>query len=82
MINYVSAENAGLVFHTENDEVFSSSNIDNLVEFAVVNGFAETLMGSSTMDFASEEGFETDDGASLMLKKVFARYELFTDGVV
>jgi len=27
------------------------------------------MMGSSSMDFASEEGFETDDGAMLLLKR-------------
>ena len=32
-------------------------------------GIAETMMGSSSMDFASEEGFETDDGAMLLLKR-------------
>ena len=34
-------------------------------------GIAETAYGSSTMDFASEEGFETDDGAMLLLKRAF-----------
>jgi len=36
----------------------------------VKKGFAEVVMGSSSMDFASEYGFKTDEGASLMLKRV------------
>lgn len=70
MINYVSANDGGLVFHTENDEVFSSTSVENLAAFAVKKGFAEVVMGSSSMDFASEYGFKTDEGASLMLKRV------------
>jgi len=34
-------------------------------------GIAEKAYGSSTMDFASEEGFDTDDGAMLLLKRAF-----------
>jgi hypothetical protein len=29
-------------------------------------GLADRVMGSSSMDFASEDGFETDDGAMTM----------------
>jgi hypothetical protein len=32
----------------------------------------EGLMGSSTMDFADEEGFETHDGAQNMLNEAIA----------
>ena len=32
-------------------------------------GMAESIMGSSSMDFASEEGFDSDDGASFLFKK-------------
>jgi hypothetical protein len=34
-------------------------------------GLAETVMGSSSMYFASEEGCDTDDGAQLLLKRAF-----------
>ena len=30
------------------------------------HGLADRVMGSSSMDFASEDGFETDDGAMTM----------------
>ena len=32
-------------------------------------GLADRCMASSSMDFASENGFETDDGAMLLLKR-------------
>ena len=74
MINYVSAGNGKLELHDEDHDVLhmSSDNPVLLAEFVRMRGgFAETVMGSSTMDFASEEGFETNDCASLLLKRVF-----------
>ena len=41
----------------------------NLEECALIiakHGLADRVMGSSSMDFASEDGFETDDGAMIM----------------
>ena len=32
-------------------------------------GIGDAIMGDSSMDFASEDGFKTDDGAMLLLKR-------------
>jgi hypothetical protein len=32
-------------------------------------GIAEKIMGHKSMNFASKEGFKTDDGAMLLLKR-------------
>ena len=71
MIDFVSAENNGLTFSLQSGDEFSSTDVNELAKFASRVGFAEQLMGSSSMDFASEEGFESDDGAQLLLKRVF-----------
>ena len=83
MINYISANDGGLEFHTGNGGAFLvSRDINELVGFALDHGFAETVMGSSSMDFASEYGFETNEGADELLEKVFRRVAFVTEGVV
>ena len=73
-IDYVDVRNGGLEFY---------SHVDGKSEFV---GFAHTaeeaaklfvkhgtghMYGGSAMDFASEEGFDTDEGAQEMLDKAF-----------
>ena len=73
MIDYVSCAYGKLELHVaERSGIFFRSNDPvELAEFVRRNnGFADVVMGSSTMDFASEEGFETNDCASLLLKRV------------
>jgi len=79
MINYVAACNGGIkMFYGRGrgskgqykDFVFSTTPV-GVAGFMNELGLAETLMGSSNMDFASEEGFDTDDGAQLLLKRAF-----------
>jgi len=79
---FVSAREGGLQFSTEDGRVFHSADLAELTVFAGMNGFSDPLMASSTMDFASEEGFETDEGADELLEKVFRRIEFITEGVV
>lgn len=70
MIDYVSCRDRELELHTD-DRIFASDKAAELAAFVRRNGgFADVVMGSSTMDFASEEGFDTDDCASLLLKRV------------
>tara|TARA_Y100000593_G_scaffold19210_1_gene38183 strand:+ start:520 stop:753 length:234 start_codon:yes stop_codon:yes gene_type:complete len=74
MIDYVSCRDRELELHTDDRSgiIFASDKAAELAAFARRNGgFADVVMGSSTMDFASEEGFDTDDCASLLLKRVF-----------
>ncbi len=41
----------------------ASENPIILAEIMKKHGFEDTVMASSSMDFASEDGFKTDDGA-------------------
>ncbi len=72
MINYVDAHNGGIQMYSGDDLRGWSKSAETLAYIVQTNGgFAASVMGSSSMDFASEEGFDTDDGASLLLKRVF-----------
>ena len=69
-INYISAERGGIKLHLETGpsgpdfwSAGSSSEAGSLARLMARFGLADRVMHSSTMDFASEEGFETDDGA-------------------
>jgi len=76
MINYVDAQDGGIkMFYGEGlisdqDFVFGTTP-EQLAKHIKEIGLADTVMGGSSMDFASEEGFDTDDGAQLLLKRAF-----------
>tara|TARA_R110000787_G_scaffold73086_1_gene162814 strand:- start:251 stop:562 length:312 start_codon:yes stop_codon:yes gene_type:complete len=79
MINYVAAYNGGIKMHygetrgskgQYQDFVFATTP-GEVAGFMNELGLAETIMGSSNMDFATESGFDTDDGAQLLLKRAF-----------
>ena len=67
-IDFVSADNGGLALSAGNVTV-SANTAEAVAEAMKNHGLAETVMGSSSMDFASENGFETDDGAMLLFKR-------------
>ena len=69
MINYVDAVNGGIEMTTKKGETLWSDTVEGVAKAMYDYGIAKTMMGSSSMDFASEEGFETDDGAMLLLKR-------------
>ena len=79
MINYVDAQDGGIkMFYGEGrgskgqfkDFVFGTTP-EQLAKHIKEIGLADTVFGGSSMDFASEEGFDTDDGAQLLLKRAF-----------
>ena len=61
-VNYIGADNGGLTLHAEND-VLWSRDVGELGEFVFEKGLADTVMGSSSMDFAEEYGFDYNDAA-------------------
>ena len=70
-INFVSAQD-GKVFlgYVENGvrKEKGSENPIILADIMTKLGFEDTVMASSSMDFASENGFRTDDGAKNLYK--------------
>lgn len=70
-INFLSAVNGGLELSNEGrSEVFWSKSVSDIVEFVREVGMAPVIYGSSTMDFADEEGFDHYDGANEMWNQV------------
>ena len=67
-IDYIGADNGGLALYAGNVTI-RATTVEAVAEAMKNHGLAETVMGSSSMDFASEEGFETDDGAMLLFKR-------------
>ena len=65
-INFVSAEDGKIFFgYTENGvrKEKGSANPIILADIMKKLGFEDTVMASSSMDYAKESGFRTDDGA-------------------
>ena len=69
MIDYITAHNGGIKMFAGDSLKGWSKTAKGIAYTLKTCGIGETLMGSSSMDFASEEGFETDDGAMLLLKR-------------
>lgn len=67
---FLSADFGGLTLKTRDECTFWSKNVDELVSFVKEKGMASEIFGSSSMDFADEEGFETQDGADLLWDRV------------
>jgi len=71
MIDFISADKGGIKMY--DDGVFSAwaNTAEDVAYCLTACGVAEEMFGSSSMDFASEEGFDTDDGAMLLMKRAF-----------
>ena len=76
-IDYISAENGGLrLYDTDSarpEKGFWSDNVEFLAAVLLSSGIHHHVFGSSSMDFASEDGFDTDDGAMLLFKRALER---------
>jgi hypothetical protein len=71
-IDFISAKKGGLEM-TAGTEVLWSDTVEGVALAIYKFGIATTVMGSSTMDFASEEGFANDMGAMKLWKDALER---------
>ena len=74
-INFVSARDGKLQLHYYEmgvEKIKSSENPIILAEVMKKHGFEDTVMASSSMDYASEDGFKTDDGAKKLYKNALS----------
>lgn len=66
-IRFISAHNGGITMHlTDSVETLWENTATEIAELIVKHGLADMVYGSSTMDFADEEGFATRTGAREM----------------
>jgi|TARA_B110000908_G_C10220305_1_gene434981 hypothetical protein len=79
MINYISASESQVQLWDEAGIVASSSSANDLANVIFDNGgFADAVYASSSVDFASEEGFDTDEGANELLESAIVIFNNFT----
>ena len=70
MIDYVDAYNGGIKMYAGVGNLKGWSKTAKGVAYTLKTcGIGDAIMGDSSMDFASEDGFKTDDGAMLLLKR-------------
>lgn len=75
MIDYISANNGNIQMWDGDYIVAEACTAKSIVYFLQENGFNEDgVYASSSMDFASEEGFETDDCAKNLWDEALNRY--------
>ena len=77
-INYISAKYGGLdLFYGEckgNDtKKVHATTVEGVTEAILKYGLSESVMKSSSMDFASEYGFAFDEDAAELLSKALAK---------
>ena len=68
-IDYLDAHNGGINMYSGAGLKGWASTAEGVAYTLKTVGIGEEVMGSSSMDFASENGFETDDGAMLLFKR-------------
>ena len=68
-VDFIGAHDGGIQMFSHVGLVGWGDTPESIAYVLNTKGMAETIMGSSSMDFASEEGFDSDDGASFLFKK-------------
>ena len=67
MIDYLNAEDGNVEFFANHTLVGRADNAEDLADILIKHDVAATVFGSSSMDFASEYGFDCDEGATHLL---------------
>lgn len=77
MINYVSADEGGLIFTIQANEgeiMRRADTIEDGVHWVETYGIdTNELYFSSSMDFATEENFDTNEGAKIMFEDIVSQ---------
>ena len=82
-IDFISAENGGIKMYAGVGNVKGWMKTASGIAYVLATvGLADRVMGSSTMDFASEEGFENDGDAMKLWDEAIAIYNWEINGVV
>ena len=68
-IDYLAAHNGGINMFSDAGLKGWASTAEGVAYTLKTIGIADSVMGASSMDFASEYGFDTDDGAMLLYKR-------------
>ena len=81
-IDYISADDGGIKMYAGlGSPVGWANTAKGIASTLKTVGLADVCYGSSTMDFASEEGFANDGDASLLWDKAIGIYNWEVNGV-
>ena len=83
-IRFISARNGGIQMYSNPGEQVAWAKTPEMIAYALrTKGADDIIMGSSSMDFASEEGFDLDEDATILWDKGYDMYldEVATVGV-
>ena len=82
MIDFISAHKGGIKMFAGSFNLKGWGNTAAGIAYTLKTvGLADCVMGSSTMDFASEEGFEDDGDALLLWDEAIGIYNWEVNGV-
>ena len=82
MIDYISADNGGIKMFVGSFNLKGWGKTAESIAYTLKTvGLADRVMGSSTMDFASEEGFEDDGDALRLWDEAIGIYNWEVNGV-
>ena len=65
-VDFVSAHNGGIQMYSDSGLVGWGNTAESVAYILNTKGISSTVMASSSIDFASEEGFATNNGAKLL----------------
>ena len=82
MIDYISAHNGGIKMFAGSLNLKGWGKTAESIAYTLKTvGLADRVMGSSTMDFASEEGFENNGDALKLWNETIGIYNWEVNGV-
>ena len=81
MIDYITTHNGGIKMFAGAGLKGWSKTAKGIAYTLKTCGLAESVYGSSSMDFASEEGFDDNDDAMLLWNEAIGIYNWEVNGV-
>ena len=80
-INFVTARNGKIELMSDKTVVVSSVDVEELTNVMYDHGLADSVYHSSSMDFASEDGFENDGDAWVIFEEALKTYNWVANGI-
>ena len=80
-INFVTAKNGKVELMADKTVVASSEDASVLANVMYDHGMADSVFHSSSMDFASEDGFENDGDAWVIFDEALKQYNWVANGI-
>ena len=80
-INFVTARNGKIELMSDKTVVVASVDVEELTNVMYDHGLADSVYHSSSMDFASEDGFENDGDAWVIFDEALKTYNWVANGI-